>query len=191
MAPGAEGAQDSINSSGDGQIYLTIILLASNILLGASLNSVLGMINAMQIVIMMPLTRASVPANAGEVLRRCAKVAAFDFLDIGEFVNQFLDIPPTDPVDEKYETLGFESLYFINNVGTFITVMLVYMIMITFWILMFPISWLSSWVNAQRIKLGDKIFWAKLYLVILESFMIVFLCCMIAFKYNFEYGTVG
>ena len=117
-----------------------MIILVGNTLLGASLNSVLKMINAMQIIIIFPLTEAIVPANAGEVLKRCAKVASFDFIEIGEYVNEFLGLPPTDPVNEKYETLGIESLYFINNVGTFITVMLVYCLLIVLWLLISPLA---------------------------------------------------
>ena len=42
--------------------------------------------------------------------------------EIGEYVNNALELLPTDPVNEKFETIGLESLYFINNLGSFFLV---------------------------------------------------------------------
>ena len=42
-------------------------------------------------------------------------IAAFDLVEIGDWVNEALDIEETEPLSENLNRLGFESLYFINN----------------------------------------------------------------------------
>ena len=44
---------------------MTNIIMIANIALGASLQQVFEMIKALQIVILLPLTDSSIPANAG------------------------------------------------------------------------------------------------------------------------------
>ena len=60
------------------------------------------------------------PANASVFFLNLMTIAAFDFYEIGEDVNRWLDLDPTDPVSQNFNQLGFESLYFINNMGTLI-----------------------------------------------------------------------
>ena len=55
------------------------------------------------------MLKASMPANAGIVFRRLAEIAAFDYLEIGEYVDELLELQPTDPVNHQMETLGFET----------------------------------------------------------------------------------
>ena len=46
------------------------------------------------------------------------KIAAFDFFDTNDAVNAALNLEPISPVSENFNRLGFESQYFINNLGT-------------------------------------------------------------------------
>ena len=84
-------------------------MLVFNTLLGASLGAVFGMINALQIIIILPLFDASMPANAGMVFKYLTKIAAFDVFEIGDYVDEYLELEQTEPVDNNFETLGFES----------------------------------------------------------------------------------
>ena len=64
--------------------------MLGNFLMGFSLKSVLDMINALQIIILLPLIDTKVPANAGIFFSRLTEIAAFDFFEIGEYVNEYL-----------------------------------------------------------------------------------------------------
>eukprot|EP00353_Schmidingerella_taraikaensis_P015612 CAMPEP_0185617348 /NCGR_PEP_ID=MMETSP0436-20130131/43152_1 /TAXON_ID=626734 ORGANISM="Favella taraikaensis, Strain Fe Narragansett Bay" /NCGR_SAMPLE_ID=MMETSP0436 /ASSEMBLY_ACC=CAM_ASM_000390 /LENGTH=68 /DNA_ID=CAMNT_0028254911 /DNA_START=277 /DNA_END=480 /DNA_ORIENTATION=- len=68
-----------------------MVILIFNSVLGAGLQSVLSMINALQIIVMLPLLEANMPANAGMVFRYLAEIAAFDYLDIKNFIDEHLD----------------------------------------------------------------------------------------------------
>ena len=72
------------------------------------------MINALQIVILLPLIDTKVPANAGMFFSKLTEIAAFDLIEIGEYVDEFLQLPITEP-DPSFEASGMESNYFINN----------------------------------------------------------------------------
>ena len=46
------------------------------------------------------------------------QIAAFDIIEIGEPLDNLLDLEPTDPINENFEAVGFESIYLLNNMGT-------------------------------------------------------------------------
>ena len=86
----------------------------------------------LQIAILLPLFKSNIPANSGMVFSVINKVAAFDILEIGEYVDEFLEMQPSEPVNEKFETIGLESLYFINNIGSFFLAVFVDIILVLF-----------------------------------------------------------
>ena len=49
-------------------------------------------------------------------------IAAFDFFETTNLVHEYLELAPTDPVNEKFETLGYESKHFFANMGSFVFV---------------------------------------------------------------------
>ena len=67
------------------------------------------MINCLQIIVFLPLLDTSMPPNAGMFFEELTKIAAFDILEIGEyfdfgeFVNDLLDLVPSDPINYKFE----------------------------------------------------------------------------------------
>ena len=54
------------------------------------------------------------------------KVAAFDFYDTGDMINDTLKLLPTEPLNINFEELGFESRYLLNNMGTMIFMFIIY-----------------------------------------------------------------
>ena len=88
------------------------------------------MINALSVIILLPLIEAQVPANAHMFFVRLTNIAAFDFGEIGNYIdpnfpqideimNMILDLPPSEPLNERFEASRIESVYFINNLGSF------------------------------------------------------------------------
>ena len=81
-------------------------------------------------------------------------IAAFDLFDIKDYLDLILDLEPTDPVNAKLETLGFESLYFLHNLGTFTVVILGYTLLVILWFLLYPFAQISFWFQEKRNQLG-------------------------------------
>lgn len=68
----ANQVQFTINESADGTKRAIMVIFIFNILLEASLSTLFTTINALQIIIVLPLLNSSMPANAGMVFKRLA-----------------------------------------------------------------------------------------------------------------------
>ena len=79
---------------------------------------------------MMPLFEIMMPGNAGIFFKAIMEIAAFDFYEFGEHIHDWLDIPPTEPVDYKFDAIGFESRYFLVNMGSMAIFYLIYIVLI-------------------------------------------------------------
>ena len=127
------------------------------------------------------------------IFNTLTKVAAFDIFEIGEIVNDVLDLIPTDPVDEKFETVGMESLYFINNLGSFFLVVFTDIILCLVTLLVKCLIKIEPKPLLERIyeKLNTNMFWNSWIMTVSESYLNVCLCSLIMIKYNFEFDSFG
>lgn len=125
------------------------------------------------------------------VFEQLTKIAAFDILEIGDFVDEYLYLDPTEPINEKFDTLGLETLYFINNVGSFIFVMVFYLLALLVYFILACVGKLSQKAKELSMKLGAKLFWNSLITVVFQSFLIVTFCAFILIKYNLNFDTLG
>ena len=139
----------------------------------------------------MPLLNASMPANAAGFFNEIANVAAFDIFEIGEYVDKYLQLEGKESVNEKFESIGFETVYFINNMGTFIFWLLAYYLSCVLWSLAQITSKFSEISYRFSRYLGAKLFWNSAISTVLESFLIVALASMISLRHNYEYGSAG
>lgn len=131
-----------------------------------SLQELFGLINALQLIILLPLLQCNMPANTGNFFGFLTNIAAFDIFEMDEYFLKYLSLPEVDPATVKLETIGLESQYFMNNLGTFTLVLFFKLLLILIWILMYmPSLWWRK-VNKRRLKLGNKIFWNSWIVVV-------------------------
>ena len=64
--------------------------MLSNFSLGLGLKKVLDMINALQIIILLPLIETDIPANAHMFFVKLTNIAGFDFFEIDGIVSELL-----------------------------------------------------------------------------------------------------
>ena len=132
------------------------------------------------------------PANAGMFNSIITSLAVYEVFEIGDYANEFLELEPTDPVNEKYESIGFGDLYFTNNVGCYIFTILFAGFLVAIWLLLYPLSrWSFKTIEKIRGHIAQELYWNKVSSLIFESFLNVVLCSLIALKHNFatdEYG---
>ena len=134
----------------------------------------------LQFVICLPLFETEIPANAGIFYSIIMELAAFDLIDIGPMVTEILKLEHTDPVNEKFESLGYESLYFFNNVGSFTLFIAADIALVLCWILL----WVSKpvcpkCIGKLREKLRAKLFWNGITSTIMESIMNIIICAFV------------
>ena len=79
---------------------------------------------------MLPLFQLEVPASANMLVEILFQIAAFDIIPMEDFYDDLLDLEPQEPLSEKFEAVGFESVYFLHNMGSLIIAFLVYPILV-------------------------------------------------------------
>ena len=184
--------QETIDENTDSTKWTSFCVMALTGLFNVGLQGMMSMVEALQLMVFLPILKVSMPANAAKVFDALTQIAAFDIIEIGDYVESILKLLPTDPVNEKYESIGLESLYFINNLGSFTFVLLVYFTMIAAWLLL-GISFVLNIQQAKKLqtKLGRKIFWNKGIGLVKESYLVVVICASISLSYNFVFSDTG
>ena len=93
--------------------------LISDFLIKASLSRIFELFEILQLIVLIPLFHVILPANAARFFNILMEIAAFDFLGNFDLVSWILpNHEETDAINNNFEGLGFETLYFINNMGT-------------------------------------------------------------------------
>ena len=68
------------------------------------------------------------PSNAGIFMREVMAIASFDFFDFSDAIHYVFGIDATEVIDINFEQLGFESQYFLVNLGTMALFYLIYIL---------------------------------------------------------------
>ena len=152
----------------------------------AKLRRLLEMVGMLQIVAILPLFHTSTPANAGMVWRVLWKIVSFDLFEVSDTVRDYLEIEIEDPVNERFETLGIESKYFINNMGFLFFLLCILVLLVALWPILIGLSRWSTIAERGKEKLNKTLFWRPIIVINYATFLIVILCALLSFKYKFE-----
>ena len=76
------------------------------------------------------------PANTGTFFGKLMSIVAFDIYEVDGYFDYYLSMQPSEPINEKFETIGLESIYFMNNLGTFTLVLLIKLSLIVIWLIL-------------------------------------------------------
>ena len=99
-----------------GAVFLTFIV---NLLVGISLNSLWSVINAQQLMILLPIFDVVLPATAVPFFKEAFGIASFDVYEgLSDATDSMLGLEPSEPMKENFAEIGFESTYFLNNLGS-------------------------------------------------------------------------
>ena len=107
------------------------------------------------------------------------QIAAFELLPTDEIYEALFgaDIP-AEAFNDRFEIFGLEHWLLMNNLGTFGCILL-------FSPVLYLLSHLIGWCKAFKVcrqakkKLELKLFWGYLLRMMIESYMITFICCLL------------
>jgi hypothetical protein len=74
---------------------VVIANFVANLGMSASLNQLWSMINTQQLIVMMPLFKVSMPANAQAFFNQIFTIAAFQIFNLDPYINKMLDLNAT------------------------------------------------------------------------------------------------
>ena len=139
----------------------------------------------------MPLFKITLPANAGLFFKQIMQIAAFDIIEINEPLDNLLDLEPTDPINENFEAVGFESIYLLNNMGTLAIAYFVWLFAAFIALILKMFITESKKAKHVYAELRKKLFFNSFISLFLESYSLVSVCCLINLSFlSFEtYGV--
>ena len=151
--------QDQIMNSATAAATVSASSLALTFLQGVGLQQIFEIVQVLQIVVILPLLSTNMPANTGMFFSVLQMIAAFDVFEIGEYVDEYLELTPEDPINEKFETIGMESKYYINNMGSFFLTLVFEVLLIIVYLLLVPFASKSKCIKRRVKNLNKKLFW--------------------------------
>ena len=169
------------------------VLLANflmNLVLSASLNQLWVMINTQQLIVLLPLMNVQLPSNAAIFFKSIFQIAAFDFYDFNDIIHEVLDLEPTEPFNENFEDIGFESKYMINNMGTMIFFYIIYPLLILFEKGIKKCKNRSLCCYRFQTSLRRSLYYNTMITGLFESYAVVSICCLIQFPI-ISFATYG
>ena len=87
------------------------------------------------------------------------KISWFQFFEIDDYAMNYMNLLPDDPVNEKFESIGIDSKYFINNMGSFFLFLCFDLLLILVWALLIPASPRIKAIKRCNRKLGRALYW--------------------------------
>ena len=138
---------------------------------------------------MMPLFKIQMPASAGGFFASIMTIAAFDLYDFSEALHEIFMIPPTGSMSSNFETIGFESSYFLVNMGSMLLFYIFYLLLLA---VILPLLSISDSCQSKRKKLSKKLKWNSLITLMNESYQIVVVCLLINLQiFSLESGGLA
>ena len=116
------------------------------------------------------------------------EVAAFDIIEIGDTLDEWFELAPIEPDNPNFVTLGLESIYLLNNMGTLAIAYLI-------WFIAAGIFLIARWGRMEESKqlervyrrLKRKLFYNSILSIFVESYSLISVCCLINLSYiSFE-----
>ena len=164
-----------------------------NFILSASFQYLWDLINAQQIVILLPLFEINTPQNVALIFNYLMMIAAFELVPTDD-IYENIDDAGVEAValNDRYEQIGLEHWLYLSNQGTFGFIiaasMLVYMIYYCL------ICFKSVKCCRKTIKsLEQRLFWGFTLRLIIESYIITFICCLLNLRkldFSLEYNWI-
>ena len=130
------------------------------------------------------------PANAQMFFKQINKVASFDIINIEPFINKALNLNKTEPMNENFAAIGFNSMYFMNNMGSLIIGFLIYFVGLIVMFILQRFLNRKLWINRYFRKLKKMLLYDTIVAMMIESYSLICVCCLISF-YNVTFASYG
>ena len=68
--------------------------------------------------VLMPLLDVLMPANCGYFFSFLMTIASFDIIPTDDLYASMFKLPESEPINQNFEIIGYESIYFVMNLGS-------------------------------------------------------------------------
>ena len=107
-------------------------------------------------------------------------IASFDLLPTDLFYNAYFNLSDlnTVPINSNFESLGYESLYFLRNMGTLMLTFIAIPVFVVVQLLLKYLLKSNKRVRQLEQKISKFLYWNYMITVVIESYSVL---CMGAF----------
>ena len=131
----------------------------------------------------MPLFDIKPPANVNMLFEKIMEIAAFDLFEINEPLDKLLNLEPTSPFNERFATVGFESIYLLNNLGTLNFAYLTWILAAIVTLVLQRFATDSDKVSAIISRMRKLLFFNTIISIYIESYSLLAVCCLLNLQY--------
>ena len=113
-----------------------------------------------------------IPASAQSFFGFLLPIVAFDLIPTDEFYDKYLNLPLSEPINQNFKALGYDSRYFIRNIGSIGIYFLLYPCV---QILSFTIGKLCKCKRPQKLsrQLNGMLYWNRWFALVDDSYLIL------------------
>jgi len=141
------------------------------------------------------------------------QIAAFELIDTKPYLDKYLNLQPTDPLNANFEAIGLESVYLLHNLGTLALAFVFFVATVLFSVLLVHCNVWGGWlfnaleelssgsgqghltvanISYYGERLQEKLLWGSLIHLMTESYSMLTISCMIHLRYlNFHAVNTG
>ena len=140
----------------------------------------------------MPLCNIKFPANAGMFNNFMMEIAIFDIIPSEMILEKVSYFPQEDNFNLNFQTIGYNSLYAVPNLGTIFFMVLSFLMLVPLALCMTCFSHDVREIRKPTNSLNGFLYWKGTVRFLMETYMELMLAVTlnIAF-YNSETGYVG
>jgi hypothetical protein len=88
------------------------------------------------------------PNSAQNFFNQILKIASFDIVNLEPYLNKFLNLKESESLNPNFNALGFDSIYFLNNMNSMVIGFMSYFIMILLLLLLDPFQSCSRKISS-------------------------------------------
>ena len=148
------------------------------------------MINTQQLIVMMPLFKVNMPGNAQNFFNVIFTIASFDIVNLDPTINKALSLNATDPFNDNFGALGFQSIYLLNNLGSLLLAFIFNLLAVFILLVLDQFVARANWIANRAEKMRKELFFNGIVATMIESYSILSVCCLINLNF-IRFGSYG
>ena len=138
------------------------------------------------------LNNIAFPGNVAFFYSYLFNIAAFDFLPTDDIFDWFFVFKSSEPVTARFEALGYETKYFVKNMGTVFIVGVIFAILLPLTLFLYVLNAIVNISVTEKVAnwMYRMVCWNPILRFLIESYIFIAISCCINLT-EFTFGDSG